>query len=41
MYRVSQSFWIYNGRKLNEPIEGAVLEVIKTSAKGSLFFNQF
>lgn len=22
MYRVSQSFWIYNGRKLNEPIEG-------------------
>lgn len=21
MYRVSQSFWIYNGRKLNEPIE--------------------
>ena len=22
MYRVSQSFWIYNGRKLIEPIEG-------------------
>ena len=22
MYRVSQSFWIYNGRKVNEPIEG-------------------
>lgn len=22
MYRVSQFFWIYNGRKLNEPIEG-------------------
>ena len=22
MYRVSQSFWVYNGRKLNEPIEG-------------------
>ena len=22
MYRVSQSFWIYNGRKLNESIEG-------------------
>ncbi len=22
MYRVSQSFWVYNGRKVNEPIEG-------------------
>ena len=22
MYRVSQSFWVYNGRKLIEPIEG-------------------
>ena len=22
MYRVSQAFWVYNGRKLNEPIEG-------------------
>ena len=22
MYRVAQSFWVYNGRKLNEPIEG-------------------
>ena len=22
MYRVSQSFWIYNGRKLNKTIEG-------------------
>ena len=22
MYRVSQSFWVYNGRKLNESIEG-------------------
>ena len=22
MYRVSQAFWVYNGRKLNKPIEG-------------------
>lgn len=22
MYRVSQCFWVYNGRKVNEPIEG-------------------
>ena len=22
MYRVAQSFWVYNGHKLNEPIEG-------------------
>ena len=22
MYRVLESFWVYNGRKLNEPIEG-------------------
>ena len=22
MYRVSQSFWVYNGCKVNEPIEG-------------------
>ena len=37
MYRVSQSFWIYNGRKVNELIEGLYIgSVEKRSFRGTI-----